>query len=91
MHGQQTIKFISESTLLLNAPRFTQKHCFLKGFQASPLCSSGKSNIVDYGDWEAMVENQSTIITTVAITVTNSSTTNLTHTKPRSNSALLGG
>jgi hypothetical protein len=31
-----------ESAYLSNTPRFPKEHCFLEGFQASPLCPSCK-------------------------------------------------
>jgi hypothetical protein len=35
----------SKNTFLSAALKFPKKHCFLEGFQVSPVCPSGKSNM----------------------------------------------
>jgi hypothetical protein len=42
--NQRWLKKKVESTFLSNAPQLPKEQCFLEGFQASPVCSSGKNN-----------------------------------------------
>jgi len=41
----QSYKHLSKSKLLSNPSRYPKKHFFLEGFQASPVCPPGKSNV----------------------------------------------
>ena len=43
--GRVLIVEKSEGTFLYNMPRFWKEHCFLQGSQASPVSTSGKSNM----------------------------------------------
>jgi hypothetical protein len=35
----------SEGKFVSSAPQFPKEHCLLEGFQALPICPSGKSNV----------------------------------------------
>jgi hypothetical protein len=42
--GARKKKKGERNTFIPNASRLPKLHCFLEGFQASPVCPSGKSN-----------------------------------------------